>query len=164
MWWPSDEEFAYNLQEFYVPSPRHAKFISKQIEHACIFCLFVCLVGWLVSYRPHQQLGYLANGFQEIFTRCYTEIDRGYHDFCPNQPHYADTDPTSWISTSQSPDQKSPAIFTEPATEPPPPPPRRHTHTACKIQTFSWHRGKLPFEIPNFAKFCHKNLKILPQK
>ena len=27
-----------------------------------------------------------------------------------------------------------------------------------------WHRGKLPFEIPNFAKFCHKNMNILPQK
>ena len=27
-----------------------------------------------------------------------------------------------------------------------------------------WHRGKLPFEIPNFAKFCHKNCQILPQK
>ena len=27
-----------------------------------------------------------------------------------------------------------------------------------------WHRGKLPFEIPNFAKFCHKNMDILPQK
>ena len=27
-----------------------------------------------------------------------------------------------------------------------------------------WHRGKLPFEIQNFAKFCHKNMKILPQK
>ena len=26
----------------------------------------------------------------------------------------------------------------------------------------TWHRGKLPFEIPNFAKFCHKNLKNLP--
>ena len=28
----------------------------------------------------------------------------------------------------------------------------------------NWHRGKLPFEIPNFAKFCHKNCQILPQK
>ena len=27
-----------------------------------------------------------------------------------------------------------------------------------------WHRGKLPFKIPNFAKFCHKNMNILPQK
>ena len=25
-----------------------------------------------------------------------------------------------------------------------------------------WHRGKLPFEIPNFAKFCHKQFKNLP--
>ena len=27
-----------------------------------------------------------------------------------------------------------------------------------------WHRGKLPFEILNFAKLCNKNCQILPQK
>ena len=36
----------------------------------------------------------------------------------------------------------------------------------CVIPSLHWHRGKLPFEIPNFAtkiaKFCHKKLPNLP--
>ena len=28
--------------------------------------------------------------------------------------------------------------------------------------TMIWHRRKLPFEILNFPKFCHKNWQILP--
>ena len=32
------------------------------------------------------------------------------------------------------------------------------------VLTTTWHRRKLPFEIRNFAKFCHKNWQILPKK
>ena len=31
-----------------------------------------------------------------------------------------------------------------------------------KLSSKIWHRRKLPFEILNFAKFCHKNWQILP--
>ena len=36
--------------------------------------------------------------------------------------------------------------------------------TLPKIPGTIWHRGKLPFKILNFAKFCQKKGKILPQK
>ena len=43
-------------------------------------------------------------------------------------------------------------------------PPKCYLFFILGTLTLSWHRGKLPFEIPNFAKFCHKNCQILPQK
>ena len=42
----------------------------------------VKLVGWLVSLRPRQQLGYIADGPRDRAS-----------DFC--RSHYTDTDPTS---------------------------------------------------------------------
>ena len=48
----------------------------------------------------------------------------------------------------------------------------RHTHSGSAPKQHGlntdtptlWHRRKLPFEILNFAKFCHKNWQILPLK
>ena len=34
--------------------------------------LFVCLVGWLVSSRHRQQLGYITDGSQANITCCHT--------------------------------------------------------------------------------------------
>ena len=39
----------------------------------------LCLVGWLVSKRPRQQLGYIADGPRDNFTH---ETELGDHEFC----------------------------------------------------------------------------------
>ena len=56
---------------------------------------FVCLV----SYSPRSQLGYIADGSQDLrltILRVAThETEWGDHDFCLSRSHYTDTDPTS---------------------------------------------------------------------
>ena len=67
-----------------------------------LFRIFVpavlCLVGWLVSERPRQHLGYISDGPQDrrltIISAATHKTEWGDHDFCLNRSH-TDTDPTS---------------------------------------------------------------------
>ena len=56
---------------------------------------FVCLV----SYRPRQQLGYIADRSQDwrrkILRAATYETEWGDHDFLLSRSHYTGTDPTS---------------------------------------------------------------------
>ena len=58
---------------------------------------FVWLVGWLISWRSRQLLGYIADGPPKterlIILRAAThETELGDHDFCLSRSDYTDTD------------------------------------------------------------------------
>ena len=101
---------------------------------------FVCLFGWLVSYRPRQQLGFIADGPQgrasDNFKCCHT-CD---HDFCLSWSHYTDTDPTSREPAATAgiePEFSSPGVTRSTdwaPPPPPPPPPALHCLTKDRLQ------------------------------
>ena len=77
--------------------------------------VFVCLV----SERPRQQLGYIADRPQDgrlaVLSAATHETEWGDHDFCLSRSHYTDTDPTSRERGSNPglPDQELRALPTE---------------------------------------------------
>ena len=80
-----------------VQSPRSWKYILPLsiLERP----LMVGLFGWLVSYRPRQQLSYVATGSQDwhltILRAATHKTEWRDNDFCLSRSHYTDTDPTS---------------------------------------------------------------------